>query len=77
LALRPAAVLADEPTAALDPITSNRVMELFIEQVHRTGTTCLVATHDWDRVERLGLRRLQQRFEPTGYSGCIRSVMQT
>jgi putative ABC transport system ATP-binding protein len=77
LALRPAAILADEPTAALDPLTSDGVMRLFIEQVRRADTSCLVATHDWDRVERLGLRRLQQRFEPTGRSGWVRSVMQT
>lgn len=75
LASRPAVILADEPTAALDPITSDRVMQAFMEATHRVGGACVVATHDWDRVRRLGLRQLQHRFESTGQPGWTRSVM--
>jgi putative ABC transport system ATP-binding protein len=75
LATRPAAILADEPTAALDPITSDRVMQAFMDETHRVGGACIVATHDWDRVKRLGMRQLQHRFESTGQAGWTRSVM--
>lgn len=77
LALNPPAILADEPTAALDPLTSSKIMQLFTDHVRRAGNSCLIATHDSDRVERLGLRRLHQGFEPTELAGWTRSVIQT
>jgi cell division transport system ATP-binding protein len=45
LAARPAALLADEPTASLDDANANNVMEL-LRQIAGDGTTVLVATHD-------------------------------
>jgi putative ABC transport system ATP-binding protein len=73
---RPSLILADEPTAALDPHTSDAAMGRLAQQVERLGASCLIATHDWDRVERLGLRRFRQHFEPTGRIGWTRSVIQ-
>jgi putative ABC transport system ATP-binding protein len=75
LAHRPAAIIADEPTAALDPATSDTVMALFVQQVTRVGVSCVVATHDWNRVERLGLRHLHQHLADSGRPGWIRSIM--
>ena len=75
LAHRPAAILADEPTAALDPITANSVINLFTRQAQQVGACCIVATHDWDRVERLGMRRLHQHFVETGRAGWVQSIM--
>ena len=75
LAHRPAAIIADEPTAALDPTTSDKVMALFVQQITRVGASCIVATHDWDRVERLGLRHIHQYLTETGRPGWIRSIM--
>jgi putative ABC transport system ATP-binding protein len=46
LANRPAVVLADEPTAALDSIRGRAVMELFRKVAHEQGTAVLVVTHD-------------------------------
>lgn len=52
---RPALVLADEPTAALDPETADVVMELLVEQTRAEGATLVVATHDRERAARHGL----------------------
>ena len=45
LAARPFALLADEPTASLDHVNANNVMDL-LQRVALSGTTVLVATHD-------------------------------
>jgi putative ABC transport system ATP-binding protein len=58
LAHGPALVLADEPTASVDPATADIVTELLLEQVEAHGATLLLASHDWARVERLGLPRI-------------------
>jgi len=42
---RPNLLLADEPTAHLDPDTTRAVAEIFLE-FHRVGVTLLVATYD-------------------------------
>ncbi len=41
----PIILLADEPTGNLDPGLSREIMDQFLE-IHRRGTTLLVATHD-------------------------------
>lgn len=43
---RPALVLADEPTAALDRVTAQSVIALLSQAVHDRGATLVVATHD-------------------------------
>jgi len=42
---KPRLILADEPTGALDSETSRQIMDLMSE-IHRTGITVLVVTHD-------------------------------
>ena len=44
--LRPALLLADEPTGSLDHATGETVMELMFELNHEVGTTLLLVTHD-------------------------------
>jgi putative ABC transport system ATP-binding protein len=58
LAHRPALVLADEPTASVDPATADIVIDLLLEQTREQGVTLLLASHDWARIERLGLPRI-------------------
>lgn len=43
----PKVILADEPTGALDSITSYEVMELF-KEVHQSGKTIVIVTHEDD-----------------------------
>ena len=45
LIAKPRLILADEPTGALDSETSKQIMDLLME-VHLTGITVLVVTHD-------------------------------
>lgn len=45
LVIRPALLLADEPSAALDAATRERVMHALLE-LQGTGTTIVIATHD-------------------------------
>ncbi|GAA2616622.1 ABC transporter ATP-binding protein [Paractinoplanes durhamensis] len=53
---RPALVLADEPTGALDTANGSAVLDL-LEDLNRTdGTTIAVITHDRDIAERLPRR---------------------
>ncbi len=52
---RPALVLADEPTAALDPHNAQQLFHLFIELVRQEGMMALMVCHDWPLVQRFGL----------------------
>jgi putative ABC transport system ATP-binding protein len=61
LAHRPSVVLADEPTASLDPLTGRKVMALLVGLAEALGVTVVVASHDWHQVRELGLRRLSHR----------------
>jgi putative ABC transport system ATP-binding protein len=45
MSMRPAVILADEPTGNLDRHTGEEVMEV-LERVHRNGGTLLLVTHD-------------------------------
>ena len=55
---RPGLILADEPTATLDPSTAARVLALLREQVHDAGAACLLVTHS-AAAAALADRRLQ------------------
>jgi cell division transport system ATP-binding protein len=52
---RPKILLADEPTGNLDPELSRDIMQLF-RQFHQIGTTVVVASHDRDLIESMGMR---------------------
>jgi len=46
IALAPRAILYDEPTTGLDPITANTINELIRSLQKRLGVTAIVVTHD-------------------------------
>jgi phospholipid/cholesterol/gamma-HCH transport system ATP-binding protein len=46
LALEPRLLLADEPSAGLDPITSAEIDQLLVALKERSGTTLVVVTHN-------------------------------
>ncbi|MCK5538415.1 MAG: ABC transporter ATP-binding protein [Bacteroidales bacterium] len=47
----PKIILADEPTGALDSVTSLEVMNIF-EEINRQGITVIIVTHEHDIAER-------------------------
>jgi len=77
LAHRPSIVIADEPTASVDPFAAEKIMSLLIGLVEELGITVIVASHAWRHINRLGLRRLAHhtrrsddgRFTETVVSG--------
>ncbi|WP_437609532.1 ABC transporter ATP-binding protein [Erwinia sp. V71] len=65
---RPALVLADEPTAALDPSNAQQLFSLFIDLVRHEGMMALVVCHDWPLVQRFSLPCLIARPDQTAAS---------
>ncbi len=59
LAHAPALLLADEPTAALDPVNAERVMQLLLREAQARQVTCVVATHDEALARNAGLSVLR------------------
>ena len=49
----PRIVLYDEPTAGLDPIMANTIVDLAGEVSHQTGATAIIITHDIHAVFRI------------------------
>lgn len=70
LVRQPQLVLADEPSASLDPVTSARVMNVLIDQCRQRQITLIVATHDpslanrFDRAVQLRDQRLSAWVSP-------------
>jgi putative ABC transport system ATP-binding protein len=59
LAHGPKIVLADEPTASLDPVNADKVMELLVRLATELGITLVVVSHDRSLVERMDLRPIE------------------
>ncbi|MDH1629493.1 ABC transporter ATP-binding protein [Pseudomonas mosselii] len=59
LAHAPTLLLADEPTASLDPVNAERVMQLLLREAEARQVTCVVATHDEALARQAGLTVLR------------------
>ena len=57
----PSLLLADEPTAALDPGRAHDLFQLMLELVRSLNIAALIVSHDWTLVDKFGLRRLEAR----------------
>lgn len=68
LAHAPQLVLADEPTASLDPLNAERVMHALLAQAHEHRAACVIATHDEPlaRASGLQIRRISCRRDADG-----------
>jgi putative ABC transport system ATP-binding protein len=63
---RPRVVLADEPTASVDPLNAEAILALFLELVQQLGVTAIIASHDWERIAAAGFLVLDHRIERRG-----------
>ncbi len=63
LSHRPSILIADEPTAALDPITTQKIMAVVMEVIKGLKITLITASHDWAHVYKMDLRTLKQEAE--------------
>ncbi|MCF5720299.1 ABC transporter ATP-binding protein [Pseudomonas syringae] len=68
LAHAPQLVLADEPTASLDPLNAERVMQALLAQAREHRAACVIATHDEPLAHASGLqvRRISCRRDADG-----------
>jgi len=72
LAHRPQLLLADEPTAALDPHHAVEVMQLLLALVRDLGITAVIVSHDWELVRSFGLREVRAESVPTAVGSASR-----
>lgn len=72
LAAEPPLVLADEPTAALDPSNAMTVLRLFTQLTDETGTAVILVSHAPEQAQGLGFRTMTVSLPaPTSGSGTI------
>jgi putative ABC transport system ATP-binding protein len=58
---RPHLVLADEPTASLDPKQGKHVLLQMLSLVQISSSALVIVTHDWGMVRSLGIKELEVR----------------
>lgn len=63
IAHRPNVLLADEPTAALDPGNASLLFDIIVELVKENQLSALIVTHDWDMVHAKGISFLTACIE--------------
>jgi putative ABC transport system ATP-binding protein len=71
MAHQPSVVIADEPTASLDPINAGEIMKLFANLVDEYGVTLVMATHDWGRLGNHGFRRVEFDIQQDAEHGAV------
>ena len=54
MALEPSVLLVDEPSAGLDPVTSEEIDDLLVRVKRERGTTLVVVTHNIPSARRIG-----------------------
>ncbi|MEM6824593.1 MAG: ATP-binding cassette domain-containing protein [Pseudomonadota bacterium] len=73
LAHRPAFLIADEPTAALDPENAMAALSLLIDAARTGQAAVILSSHDLALLERFPLRRLYVELDPTSRANSVRS----
>ena len=73
MAHQPSLVIADEPTASLDPINAEDIMNLFSDLVEEHGVTLIMATHDWGNLGRRGFRHVKFDLKQETAHGSVKA----
>ncbi|NDY96035.1 phosphonate ABC transporter ATP-binding protein [Wenzhouxiangella limi] len=74
LAQEPAIILADEPVASLDPVTTHQIMQDLVRINRELGITTLVNLHFLDLARKYGQRIIGLRFGELVYDGSAKTV---
>lgn len=74
LAQEPAIILADEPVASLDPVTTHQIMQDLVRINRELGITTLVNLHFLDLAREYGERIIGLRFGELVYDGSAETV---
>ena len=59
IAHQPTVLLADEPTAALDPKNAEVLFDIIVRLVRENHLSALIVTHDWDLLDGLSIPSIQ------------------
>jgi len=74
LAQEPAIILADEPVASLDPVTTHQIMQDLVRINRELGITTVVNLHFLDIARKYGDRIIGLRFGELVYDGSAATV---
>ena len=73
LAHRPAFLIADEPTAALDPENALTALSLLMDAARTGHAAVILSSHDLDLLDRFPLRRLHVELDAGSSANSVRS----
>ena len=74
LAHEPPVVIADEPTAAIDPLQAERIVRLLCELTAELGVTLILATHAHELVQRAGFALIEHEITASDENSMTVSV---
>ncbi len=77
LIARPALLLADEPTAALDVDLKRQVLSQLTDAAHANGTAVVIATHDRDLADAAGFALVERQSARVADDGPAASFART
>lgn len=77
IAVEPRAILYDEPTTGLDPVTANTINDLIRSMQARLHVTSIVVTHDIDSAFRVGDRVAFLHEGRIRFSGSVEEARRT
>ena len=63
IAHQPMLLLADEPTAALDPVLAKELFTLIVDISRELKISALIVTHEWSIVADLGIRQITAQIQ--------------
>ncbi|MEM6482729.1 MAG: ABC transporter, partial [Pseudomonadota bacterium] len=72
---RPSFVIADEPTAALDPENAVKALSLLMDAAQNGEAAVIVSSHDVTLLDRFATRRVMLDLSPSEIPNSVHSVL--